>query len=77
MYYSIPKGYDMTIFLFLIHRFCGYFRKLKKGLLAPFSKDDVFIIIVLFKIDVRRATLIDDPFNVLAIDLVNVRQDPL
>ncbi len=67
----------MTIFLFLIHRLHGDFRKLKKGLLVPLPKDRVFIIILLFKIDVRRATLIDDPFNVLAIDFVNVWPDPL
>ena len=66
----------MTIFLFLIHRLRSDFRKLKKGLLIPLPKDHVFIIILLFKIDVGRATLIDDPFNVLAIDVVNVRRDP-
>ena len=64
----------MTIFLFFIHRFCSDFRKLKNGLLVPFPKDHVFVIIILFKIDVGRAALIDDPFNVLAIDLVDVRQ---
>jgi len=38
-------------------------------LLVPFPKDHVFINIILFKIDVGRAALINDPFNVLAIHL--------
>ena len=64
----------MTELFFLIHRFRSDFWELKEGLLVSFPKDHVFVIIILFKIDVGWAALVDDPSNMLAISLVDVRR---
>ena len=67
------ESQDVAIFLFLIHCLCSDLWKLEKGLLVSLPKDHVFIIIILFKIDVRWASLIDDTLDVLAIDFTDVR----
>ncbi len=63
----------MAILFFLIHGLCSNFRMLEEGLLIPFFEDQVLVVVILFKIEVGRATLINYSFDMLAIDLANVR----
>ena len=63
----------MTVLLFLIHRFRGDFRVLQKGLLISLPEDHVLVFVFFFEIQVRRAALVDDPLDVVAVDLVDVR----
>ena len=67
------ESQDVAIFLFLIHCLRGDLWKLEKGLLVSLLKYHAFIIIILFKINVRRASLIDDTLDVLAIGFADVR----
>ena len=73
MDYPIAKGQNMVVLLFLVHRFHGDFRVLQKGLLISFSEDHVLVFVIFFEIQVRRAALVDDPLDVVAVDLVDVR----
>ncbi len=66
------KSQDVAILLFLVLRLCGDFRELKKCLLVPFPEDHVLIFVIFLKIDVWRASLINDLINVRAIDVVNI-----
>ncbi len=66
----------MTVLLFLVHRLCGNFGMLKESLLIPFLKN-IVLILVLFKIVVGWAPLINYLFDVFAILAVNVRGDLL
>ncbi len=63
----------MAILFFLIHGLCSNFRMLKEGLLIPFFEDRVLVVVIIFEIEIGWATLINDAFDMLAIDLANVR----
>ncbi len=70
----------MTVLLFLIHRLCGDFRELQKGLLISFPEDHVLVFILFFEIQIRRAALVDDPLDVVGgpvQDLSNFQMAPI
>ncbi len=46
----------------------------EEGLLVPFTKNCMLVIVILFKIKMRWAALIDDVFDVLEVDLADVRR---
>ncbi len=69
------EGENVTVLLFLVHRLCGNFGMLKESLLIPFLENIVLIFIVLFKIKVGWAPLINYSFDVFAILAVNVGGD--
>jgi hypothetical protein len=62
----------MAVFLFLVHCLRGDFWELQKGLLVPFPENHVLVLIFFFEIQIRRAALIDNTLDVIAVDLVNV-----
>jgi hypothetical protein len=61
--------------LFLVHSFGSDFGMFEEGLLIPFAKDRVLVVIVLFEVKVGWVTLIDDTSNMITIDLTDVRCD--
>ncbi len=65
----------MTILLFLIHRLCGNFGMLKESLLIPLLENIIFIFVVLFKIEVGWAPLVNYLLDVFAILAANVGGD--
>ncbi len=65
----------MTVLLFLVHRLCGNFGMLKKGALIPFLENVVLIFVVLFKIKVGWASLVNYLLDVFAILVTNVGAD--
>ncbi len=65
----------MTVLLFLVHRLCGNFGMLKKGVLIPFLENVVLIFVVLFKIEVGWASLVNYSLDVFAILVTNVGAD--
>ncbi len=65
----------MTVLLFLVHRLCGNFGMLKKSVLIPFLENVVLIFIVLFKIKVGWASLVNYLLDVFAILVTNVGGD--
>jgi hypothetical protein len=69
-----PEGENVTVLL-LIHCFCGNFGMLKESLLIPLLENIIIIFIVLFKIKVGWALLINYSLDVLAILAANVGGD--
>ncbi len=65
----------MTFLLILIHCLCGNFGMLEESLLIPFLENIMFIFVVLFKIEVGWAPLINYLLDVFAILATNVGGD--
>jgi hypothetical protein len=70
-----PEGEKVTVLLFLVHCLCGNFRMLKESLLIPLSENIMFIFVVLFKIEVGWAPLINYLLDVFVILAANVGGD--
>ncbi len=64
----------MTVLFLLIHCLHGDFWKLQESQLISFLKDHVFVIVLFFEIKVKWAALINDPLNMLAVNLIDVWQ---
>ncbi len=65
----------MAVLFFLVHSFGSDFGMFEEGLLIPFAKDQVLVVIVLFEVEVGWVTLIDDASTMITIDLTDVRCD--
>jgi hypothetical protein len=62
----------VTIPPLFVHGLCCYFWVLEKGMLISFPKDRMLILVFVFKVELRWATLVDYPFDVLAFFIVDV-----
>ncbi len=69
------EGENVTVLLFLVHCLCSNFRMLKESLLIPLLENIMFIFVVLFKIEVGWAPLINYLLDVFAILAANVGGD--
>ena len=64
---------DVTISFFLVHHFRGHFWVHAEGFLVASSQDYVFVFIFFFEIKVRRASLFDDPRDVIRVFVAEER----
>ena len=72
----LPESQDVAILFFFIHCLWGYFRELKKSLMAPFLENHMFVIIIFAEINIQWASLINDSLDMLAINIADIRGYP-
>ena len=62
----------MTVTRLFVHGFSCYFWVIEESMLISFAKYRMLIRIIFFKVELRWATLVDYPFDVLAIFIVDL-----
>ncbi len=66
---------NVAVFLFPVHCFCGDFGMQEDSMLVSFPKSKMLVLIFFLKMKMRRASLVDNALDMLAVFLVHVRRD--